>query len=118
MQPARRTLATVVVGLAVLGAPALARADAPAALQQATDRLGDGAPGIIALERKGNKEWHAASGVTDLQTGAPTRADDHYRIGSIPKSFVSTAVLQLVGQGKLSLDDTLEKWLLASTTTS
>jgi CubicO group peptidase (beta-lactamase class C family) len=33
------------------------------------------------------------------------------RIGSVTKSFVATLVLQLVGEGRLSLDDNLERWL-------
>ena len=39
------------------------------------------------------------------------RPDDRFRIASITKSFVATVVLQLVGEGKLSLSDTVEKFL-------
>ena len=34
-----------------------------------------------------------------------------FRIGSTTKTFVATVVLQLAGEKKLSLDDTVEKWL-------
>jgi D-alanyl-D-alanine carboxypeptidase len=97
-----------------LGLPGRAHAAtaAPPALGQALDRLvADGAPGAIALERHDGKEWHAASGVADLATQEPISPRDRYRIGSITKGFVSTVVLQLVGERRLSLDDTVEQWL-------
>lgn len=39
------------------------------------------------------------------------QADDIFGIGSISKTFTAVTVLRLVEQGKLSLDDTLGKWL-------
>ena len=36
---------------------------------------------------------------------------NRFRVGSITKSFIATVVLQLVGEGKLSLDDTVDRWL-------
>jgi D-alanyl-D-alanine carboxypeptidase len=39
------------------------------------------------------------------------RASDRFRIGSVTKTFVATVVLQLVAEGKLSLDDTVEQRL-------
>jgi CubicO group peptidase (beta-lactamase class C family) len=47
----------------------------------------------------------------DLRANRPARAGDRFRVGSVTKSFVATVVLQLVGEGRLSLDDTLERWL-------
>jgi D-alanyl-D-alanine carboxypeptidase len=92
--------------------PAQATTSAPPALQQALDKLvGDGVPGTIALRRQGRTQWHAASGVADLKTKRPIRATDRFRIGSITKSFVSTVVLQLVGERRLSLDESVEHWL-------
>jgi D-alanyl-D-alanine carboxypeptidase len=34
-----------------------------------------------------------------------------YRVGSVTKTFISTVALQLVGEGRLRLDDTVERWL-------
>ncbi|MEU6714161.1 serine hydrolase domain-containing protein [Nonomuraea sp. NPDC046802] len=42
-------------------------------------------------------------------SGAPVRG--HYRIGSNTKTFVAVVVLQLVGEGRLGLEDTVEQWL-------
>ncbi|MFG3281277.1 serine hydrolase domain-containing protein [Streptomyces sp. NPDC048111] len=49
--------------------------------------------------------WTAALGTGDLRTGAPVRADQHMRVGSITKTFTATVVLQLVQEHRLSLDD-------------
>ena len=43
-------------------------------------------------------------GVKNIETGEPIAKDDIFRIASISKSFCATAVMQLVEQGKLSLD--------------
>ena len=51
------------------------------------------------------------SGVGDLGTGQPPPADGYVRIGSNTKTFVATVLLQLVGEGRLSLADTVDKWL-------
>src|SRR4051795_5099253 len=39
--------------------------------------------------------WRAASGVADVRTGRPMRADQRIRIGSTTKAFTATVVLQL-----------------------
>ena len=50
-------------------------------------------------------------GTGDLETGAPMEIADHVRIASVTKTFTATAILQLVDQGKLSLDDTLASFI-------
>lgn len=111
----RATLAFILIAcVATIALPGRAHAAtvAPPALQQTLDKLvADGVPGAIALRREGAKEWRAASGVADLKTKRPIRATDRFRIGSITKSFVSTVVLQLAGERRLTLDDTVERWL-------
>ena len=108
-------LALIVIAcVAAFGLPGRAQAApaAPPALQQALDKLvADGVPGAIALQRQGRQRWHAASGVADLNTKQPIRASDRFRIGSITKSFVSTVVLQLVAEHRMTLDDSVERWL-------
>jgi D-alanyl-D-alanine carboxypeptidase len=55
----------------------------------------------------------AASGVADLETRAPVPTDGHFRMGSTTKTLTATVALQLVGEGALGLDDTVEQWLPA-----
>ncbi|RLU87541.1 serine hydrolase [Streptomyces griseocarneus] len=44
-------------------------------------------------------------------TGEQTPWDARFRAASTTKTFVATVALQLVAEGKLKLDDTVEKWL-------
>ena len=46
-----------------------------------------------------------------MRTGRPLRAGDAVRIGSITKSFTAVVALQLVGEGRLRLDDTVDRRL-------
>ena len=47
----------------------------------------------------------------DIEKRKPIEKEDIYYIASISKTFVGTAVMQLVEQGKLSLDDDVNKYL-------
>ena len=76
--------------------------------RQALDRVvAAGAPGAVALA--GGRT--AAAGVADVRTGRPLRAGDRVRIGSVTKSFTAVVALQLVGEGRLGLDDTVGRRL-------
>lgn len=80
--------------------------------QQAMDAaVKDGVPGAAGQVRDKNSMWAGASGVGNRKTGTPRSAFDRYRIGSMTKTFVATVLLQLEGEGKLDLDDKVDKWL-------
>src|ERR1700761_9267154 len=49
--------------------------------------------------------------VGDSLTGVPATTDMHFRNGAVAISYVSTLLLKLVDEKKLSLDDKLSKWL-------
>ena len=55
--------------------------------------------------------WTGATGISNLETQEATQSDDLFNIGSISKSYTSAVILKLQEQGKLSLDDTIDKWL-------
>jgi D-alanyl-D-alanine carboxypeptidase len=83
-----------------------------AQLQQALDAVvATGVPGAIALVRDGRRTLRLTSGHANVATRRPMRAGDRFRAGSQTKTFVATAVLQLVAERKLALDDTVERWL-------
>ncbi|MDH6134420.1 D-alanyl-D-alanine carboxypeptidase [Kitasatospora sp. MAA4] len=92
-------------------APTTANAPADrAALQQALGQLvADGIPGVTAEVRDGAGTWRGTSGVADLADGQPAAAQDRFRVGSVTKSFVATVVLQLVTEGRIGLDDPIDR---------
>jgi D-alanyl-D-alanine carboxypeptidase len=107
--------ATAVAVAAALAGPAVA-APAGTGRHGATRAAMDaavkaGVPGVTATARDAGGTWSATAGVGDVRTHAPRDTADHYRVGSITKTFVSTVLLQLEAEGRLSLDDTVEKWL-------
>ena len=95
----------VVSGRAVSGQP-------PAGLQQAADQLvADGVPGVIIMTRRGQQVSNVVAGLADKATGQLMQPQDKVRIGSITKTFVATVVLQLAAERRLSLNDSVQKWL-------
>ena len=46
----------------------------------------------------------------DSMTTVPATTDMHYRIGGIAETFMSTLLLMLVEQGRISLDDKISRW--------
>lgn len=129
---ARRAAITVAAGTAALGvlAPVVATAGtgsalaasghgardaghgAPRGLQAAARQLvADGQPGVIIMSRNGTRVSHVTAGVADKATGRPMDPRLHFRIASVTKSFTATVVLKLVAERKISLDDTVDKWL-------
>ncbi|MEU9146145.1 serine hydrolase domain-containing protein [Streptomyces sp. NPDC048349] len=63
-------------------------------------------PGVmVALSAPGKGEYVRSFGVADKATNAPMATDLYMRIGSVTKTFTVTAVLQLVDEGKVRLDD-------------
>jgi CubicO group peptidase (beta-lactamase class C family) len=49
--------------------------------------------------------------VGESMTGVPATTGMHFRNGAVAISYVSTLLLRLVDEGKLSVDDKLSKWL-------
>ncbi|MFF2141354.1 serine hydrolase domain-containing protein [Kitasatospora sp. NPDC058190] len=66
---------------------------------------------LAEVRDHGRVTWRGAAGTADLDTGRPARADGRFRIASVTKSFVSTVTLQLVGEGRIRLDDPIEHYL-------
>ena len=69
-----------------------------------------GAPGVTAAVRvPGHEPWVGAAGVRSLG-GDPMPPEQRLRAGSVTKTVTAAAVLQLVEEGLLSLDDPLSTW--------
>ena len=69
-------------------------------------------PGVVALITDRERVlYQGAFGVADVATGRPLTTDAIFRIASMTKPVTSVALMQLVEQGRLSLDDPAEKYL-------
>jgi CubicO group peptidase (beta-lactamase class C family) len=61
--------------------------------------------------RAGEVVWSEAIGLADVEAGRETTADTQYAVASITKTFTAAAVMQLRDEGRLDLDDPLERHL-------
>jgi D-alanyl-D-alanine carboxypeptidase len=109
--------ATVVAagGLAFAGPVSTTHAESRSdEVQQRLDKFvgADRHPGALAAVRDRHGRTHDyTAGVGDLRTGAKVPTNGGVRIGSASKMFTSVVVLQLVGEGKVKLDASIETYL-------
>jgi len=69
-------------------------------------------PGAVVLvARNGKIAYLESYGMRDKNTSAPMKTDSIFRIYSMTKPIVSVAVLMLMEEGKISLDDPISKYL-------
>ncbi|HEX2802729.1 MAG TPA: serine hydrolase domain-containing protein [Sphingomicrobium sp.] len=111
-------LAAAVVSLAVVPASALAQTSevVMADVARQADVLlkssypADGPGSALIVARGGEVIYAGAQGLADIETRRPITADTPFLLGSITKQFTAAVVLQLVAEGKMSLDDPLSRF--------
>src|SRR3954471_3409752 len=104
-------------GIAIALAAGVARAQnvasgaaIDAVLRAAVER--QDVPGVVALVTNRDRVlYQGAFGVADVGSGRPLGTDALFRIASMTKPVTSLALMQLVEQGKVGLDDPAEKYL-------
>ncbi len=70
------------------------------------------APGCVVLvARKGKVVYEKAFGSANVELNVAIKPEMIFRIGSITKQYTSVAILQLVEQGKISLQDSIQKYV-------
>ncbi len=119
MQPCSVRLRVVLlIGVAALPVLPPAAAAQNAALAAAIDSLtaralaaGELAGMTVAVVRSGDTLLLKTYGSSDLEQDRRTPSDAVYQVGSITKQFTAAAILQLMEQGKLSLDDEVTRFL-------
>ena len=109
-----------VAGWAVSGSAARSAPAASGATRSKIDReiraavnaiVAAGAPGAAAeLTVNGNSRYFTA-GVASVSSRQPIRPNDHYRIASQTKPFTAIIVQQLAAEKRLSLSDTVRRWV-------
>jgi CubicO group peptidase (beta-lactamase class C family) len=65
----------------------------------------------IAIVRGNRIRLARGYGLADLENFIPATSETRFRIASLTKSLTATAVMQLVARGKLSLDDTIQRFV-------
>ncbi|MFG2598224.1 serine hydrolase domain-containing protein [Streptomyces sp. NPDC048462] len=71
-----------------------------------------GIPGVVVgLWMPGRGSYVRATGVADTATGRPMTADSFVRIGSETKTFTVTALLKLVDEHRIGLDDPISRYV-------
>ncbi|MBL3686000.1 class A beta-lactamase-related serine hydrolase [Leucobacter zeae] len=70
-----------------------------------------GVPGASVAILAGDRVVEAAAGVLNLDTGVEATTDAVFQIGSVTKVFTATLIMQLVDEGRLSLDDPVRRVL-------
>ncbi|WP_443074973.1 serine hydrolase domain-containing protein [Streptomyces sp. NBC_01435] len=94
--------------------PAAHAAPRPDSVQQSLDALvrDDGVPGALAgVKGLDGRSRNYTAGVGDRATKAKVPVDGQVRIGSNTKAFTAVVVLQLVGEGKIGLDTSVDTYL-------
>lgn len=85
---------------------------AAARLQRDADAIvALGVTGVQARVTADGRRLVATSGVADRAIGRPVPPNGRFRIASTRKAVEAAVILQLVGEHRLSLDDTVERWL-------
>jgi len=67
--------------------------------------------GSILVARKGEIIYRGAFGFAGFKSGKRNTVDSKYFIASITKVYTAVAILQLVEQKKIALNDKISKWL-------
>ena len=85
-------------------------------LPELVDRLADVArrnriPGAAIAVRQGDLLAEAATGVLNISTGVEATTDSLFHIGSIAKMYTALLVMQLVEEGRVDLDEPIQRYL-------
>ncbi|MFZ1429186.1 MAG: serine hydrolase domain-containing protein [Geminicoccaceae bacterium] len=128
LQGASRSAACALIGLALVGHPAMLRAAEPPAsvltVQQSVPPFATQLKPLLMRDLRATKtpgalvyiddpklgQWAAALGSSNL-AGAPLDIRSHMRIGSVTKTLTATAVLRLADRGLIHLDRPIAAYL-------
>lgn len=110
-----RSALVVALLVALLAPPVVARADAVGAATDAfvaAEMREQTIPGLaIAVVRSGKVVLARGYGLANVELRTPATADTVFHLASLTKQFTAAAVLLLVEDGKLALDDRVSRYL-------
>ena len=85
--------------------------DRPAYQRALRTLASDGRSGAVAIVDTEKATWRGAAGWADFDARRRADADDRFAIESTTKTFVAAVALQLVQEERLSLQDSVQRWL-------
>ncbi|MEU3820907.1 serine hydrolase domain-containing protein [Streptomyces sp. NPDC030392] len=85
--------------------------DHPATLAALKAFQAEAGPGAAVHAGDARGSWTLSAGTGTVNANRPIQADEHFRIGSQTKTFTAAVVLQLVDEGKVSLDAPIADYL-------
>lgn len=112
-----RILSLLILIAATLCQPSFAAAPAKQAVTSYAQKLladnfaADGPGAVVLVARGDDVLYRGARGMASLELSVPLSADQVFRLGSVTKQFAAAAVLHLIDEGKLTLDDPLSKFV-------
>lgn len=68
-------------------------------------------PGAVAMVARGDRIEVAEAGSADAAGTTPLTRDSIFRIASLTKPVIAAAVMMLVEDGRIALDDPVDRWL-------
>jgi CubicO group peptidase (beta-lactamase class C family) len=68
-------------------------------------------PGVVGLMARGDRVVVAVAGSADVDGTAPMARDSIFRVASITKPITAAAVMMLVEDGRIALQDPVREWL-------
>jgi CubicO group peptidase (beta-lactamase class C family) len=112
----RLSACTVCLTLALFFAISIANAQSPATTAAVTEYVKaemqrQHIPGLALLVVKGSRVVRAEGfGLANVELQVPVKPETVFQSGSVGKQFTATAVMMLVEEGKIGLDDPLTKY--------
>ncbi len=70
-----------------------------------------GAPGCAVHVRRGDRAYARGYGMASLELGVPITPETVFDLGSVGKQFTAAALWLLVQEGRVSLDDEVQRWV-------
>jgi len=110
----REVIATVLLIAFVLSVPCTAQSDQPTPAVDAfvaAEMQKQKIPGVsIAVVRDGTVVLAKGYGLANVEHQVPVKPETIFQSGSVGKQFTATAVMMLVEEGKVGLDDPITKY--------
>lgn len=71
----------------------------------------DGPAVVFLVSSEEGEQWIGTAGLASLENETDVTGDDKFRIGSITKTYVATAVMLLAEEDILNIDDPISEWV-------